>query len=142
MTREEAIKILKRDNPNNITIRDGYEKLFDDRKEAFGMAIKALEQEPCDDCVSRADAIKKVSEILKNVFVEYEDIAQKAIGSLPLVTPQPKTGHWISGHKETGALGITYTEKICSNCGWNHSLVIPKNYCPNCGAEMVGSEGI
>ncbi len=46
MTREEAIKILKRDNPNNITIRDGYEKLFDDRKEAFGMAIKALEQEP------------------------------------------------------------------------------------------------
>ncbi len=49
-------------------------------------------------------------------------------------------GHWISGHDETGALGITYTEKICSNCGWSHSLVIPKNYCPECGAKMAESE--
>ena len=56
-------------------------------------------------------------------------------------TPLPNTGHWISGYKETGALGITYTEKICSNCGWNHSLVIPKNYCPNCGVKMTESEG-
>ena len=56
-----------------------------------------------------------------------------AINTLKQVS---KTGYWISGHKETGALGITYTEKICSNCGWNHSLVIPENFCPNCGIKM------
>lgn len=52
------------------------------------------EQEPCYDAISRQDAIKKVSKILKGVFVEYEDIAQKAMNLLPSVTPQPKTG-WI-----------------------------------------------
>ena len=45
MTPDEAILILKRDNPNNITVRTGYEDLFDQRNEAFSMAIKALEQE-------------------------------------------------------------------------------------------------
>lgn len=46
MTPDEAILILKRDNPNNITVRTGHEDLFDRRNEAFSMAIKALEQEP------------------------------------------------------------------------------------------------
>ena len=46
------------------------------------------ELKPCEDAISRQDAIKKVSEILKGVFVEYEDIAQKAMGLLPSVTPQ------------------------------------------------------
>lgn len=44
MTREEAIFILKRDNPNNIAVRLGFESLYDQREEAFLMAIKALEQ--------------------------------------------------------------------------------------------------
>ena len=43
MTREEAIKILKRQ-------ADGY---YPNTTEALNMAIKALEQEPCEDCVSR-----------------------------------------------------------------------------------------
>ena len=48
MTPDEAILILKRDNPNNIAIRTGFEDLYDKRNEAFSMAIKALEQEPID----------------------------------------------------------------------------------------------
>jgi hypothetical protein len=58
---------------------------------------KALEQEPCEDTISRADAIKRVSECLKGVFVEYEDIARKmfAEDKVPSVQPKPKTGHWI-----------------------------------------------
>lgn len=45
MTREEAISILKRSNLNNIAVRTGFEDLFDQRDEAFSLAIKALEQE-------------------------------------------------------------------------------------------------
>ena len=85
MTREQTISNLK--------------KLKSFHNGSYGAdidrAIEALEQETCDDAVSRADAIKKVSEILKCVFVEHEDVAQKAMGSLPSVQPKPKTGHWI-----------------------------------------------
>jgi rubrerythrin len=45
-------------------------------------------------------------------------------------------GEWIEESSETGALGIKYTWVKCNQCGWNSSLVIPKNYCPNCGADM------
>ena len=45
-------------------------------------------------------------------------------------------GGWIIIGEEIGALGLTYKTKKCSKCGWEHSLLIPENYCPNCGAEM------
>ena len=84
-------------------------------------------KEPCE-AISRQAAIEAVEDCLE------------ILENLPLITPQPKTGYWISGQKETGALGVTYTEKIYSTCGWNHSLVIPKNYCPKCGTKMTESE--
>lgn len=51
----------------------------------------------------------------------------KAINELPPVTPQPKTGYWISHHH-----GCEYE---CSEC---HDKQRAKSkYCPNCGARMV-----
>ena len=47
-------------------------------------------------------------------------------------------GKWIEENSETGAIGIKYTWVRCNQCGWNNSLVIPKNFCPNCGADMRG----
>ena len=44
------------------------------------------------------------------------------------------TGTWEKVGKETGALGITYTTKRCSNCGFEHSLLIPDDFCPKCGS--------
>lgn len=85
---------------------------------------------------------REEAKVILKGFMEnplYSDIPKvcRAFDMAIKALEQQKAGHWISGHKETGALGITYTEKICSNCGWNHSLVIPKNYCPNCGAKMI-----
>ena len=51
MSREEAIEILK-----NSTMKD---TLSEQWQEAYKMAISALEQEPCDDAISR-DAVLKV----------------------------------------------------------------------------------
>lgn len=48
----------------------------------------------------------------------------------------PPKGEWIEESSETGALGIKYTWVRCNQCGWVNSLVIPKNFCPNCGADM------
>lgn len=52
---------------------------------------------------------------------------------------KPKTGHWImTGEYYTGAYdSIDYVE--CSCC---HEYSLEEgNYCPNCGAKMVESEG-
>ena len=45
-------------------------------------------------------------------------------------------GEWIEEGTEIGAFGIKYTWNKCNKCGWSSSLVLPKNFCPNCGAEM------
>lgn len=50
--------------------------------------IKALEQEPCEDCISRQAAL----ECCRN---EWEEEVKIRLKSLPPVTPQPKIGHWI-----------------------------------------------
>ena len=52
---------------------------------------------------------------------------------------RPK-GEWIITGEEQGALGINYKIRKCDKCGWEHSLVIPDNYCPNCGAYMRGGK--
>ncbi len=31
---------------------------------------------------------------------------------------------------------MIYKIRKCDKCGFEHSLCIPKNFCPNCGAQM------
>ena len=45
-------------------------------------------------------------------------------------------GEWKETGYETGALGITYRQTQCSNCGWEHALPMWLNFCPNCGAKL------
>lgn len=54
MEREEAIDIIKNYDVNDC----GYcHQGGDEVEEAFNIAIKALEQEPCEDVISRQTAI-------------------------------------------------------------------------------------
>ena len=59
MTREEAINKLNWALDNNTieNVQSAYDYII-----ALKMAIKALEQEPCEDCISREDAINKIEE--------------------------------------------------------------------------------
>lgn len=90
MTREEAIrelKILK----ENYWDDDGYGheiKQYDDTILALDMAIKSLEQEPCEDCVSR----KAVVEYIKNSYSELgydreNELVVEDILTMPSVKP-------------------------------------------------------
>lgn len=45
-------------------------------------------------------------------------------------------GEWITVGLEQGALGVIYRIRKCSRCGWEHSLLIPDDYCPKCGMRM------
>ena len=49
-----------------------------------------------------------------------------------LVSQAPKMGHWIDTDNY-------YRRWKCSECGY-HTRDEEPNYCPNCGAEMRGTE--
>lgn len=147
MTREEIIRNLK------YTM----EKHKNDTVDTFGTNISVmckdildyLEQEPCEDAISR-QAVKEFVESIQKVKdnhnengtpINYGTICDLVISGwrlmkLPSVTPKPKTGHWIMhrGYNADG-FGIEYS---CSKCNeWANEK---SNYCPNCGAKMESEE--
>lgn len=143
MTIDEAISLLKQyidyDNPD---VPDFYTMA-----EACEVVIKALEQEHCDDCVSRQQAIDKMQEL------EEEDIeaygcsipegfdgkrAIEAIKALSSVHPKTKVGRWIYDKNidnwkcsECGE-----TPKTMGYCGSADFMTKHFKYCNHCGAKM------
>ena len=127
MTPQEAITRLK------CWLSNGTEGMTSDRAgyiegwfvkadvRAFEMAIHALEQEPCEDCISRQMVIE-LGHSSENELV-CQDIKE-----FPPVAPQPKMGRWIEHFDESGK----WYE--CDQChtDWGGAV----NYCPNCGADM------
>lgn len=105
------------------------------------MAIKALEQQPSEDCISREAVIKHICESKECYKDECKGRLYKRcydlewIYALPSVTPQPKMGKWIDtrmGKEEF------YGELfVCSEC---NGVNFYENYCPNCGAKMEVEE--
>ena len=103
------------------------------KKEALDMAIEALEQEPCEDAISRDMALEKMADYVASGYADsVEDFEEysRIICQLSSVNPQPKTGHW--SHD-----GSHWKNRfICSECGYK-LFDEPTSYCPNCGAKMV-----
>ncbi len=82
MTRERTIEQLK------LMLRCPEDNLDDEDREAVEVCIKALEQEPCDDCISR----QAVIESIKKQYTEHNELIPEwlSIGDLPPVSPQQK----------------------------------------------------
>ena len=123
MTREDYIKNLQ-------SIIDDAEDmgLYDEDVESLQVAIKALEQEPCEDAISRQMVLdineshhgQMPNHINHQIWQEIKD--------LPPVRPQEqKTGHW--------EFFCQHWRK-CSECGYPHKFAEEWDYCPNCGARM------
>ena len=141
MTKEEATKWLK-----TFKGRTGMAEL----SQAFGVAIQALEQEPCTDVISRQAAIDCLNadftidgkENMETV-VDYINGAFKQIKALPSITPQQRVGRWINKYAED-ACGERYSYWACSECGRDvgfnlaniEDVLSDYPYC-HCGAKMV-----
>ena len=98
MTREEAIERIKMILEEATANEDAVSYVTSDDADALVMAIKALKQVPCDDCISRQAAKKALEdrfmELQKRHSVnKYEtNYCLNTILELPPVTPQPKMG--------------------------------------------------
>lgn len=104
---------------------------------------KALEQQPSEDCVSRAELLKKY----EDRFIELQRAHQqdKQLGvnwcintlkHMPPVTPTRKVGKWIRKPIRNDKGGCIGAEMICSCCNKDNRHDEYMDYCPNCGAEM------
>lgn len=134
MTREEAIANLKMIGVafvEPITKEQG--KLIDD---TFDMAIKALEQEPCEDCISRqavVDALSHMcSEDENEITVSRANVCAM-LKYLPSAQTERKKGKWI-----TNLYAFGEDRYECNRC--HNTAFHCYDYCPNCGADMRGDE--
>lgn len=120
---------------------DKYGQEYDDRGiEALKTAIKIVEQQPCEDCISRAEVLRHRHIIYDDDGIGYSAVRVDRIIELSSVTPQPKTGEWIAQD-----IHNCHTDFKCSECGYMHSFTHSYGkptacytHCPNCGANMRG----
>ena len=146
MTREEAIMVLKNEQPHC-----GKKALFPEEKkyEAYNVAVKALEQEPCGDAISRQAAIDIIESWLScddynNAEQHIMRATESILYDLPPVTPQPKTGHWewiqYDGNPNIGNWHCSECSRIVRGAITAANPVYAYKYCPNCGAKMESEE--
>ena len=84
MTNEEAREAIKFGHCDDIYYQTEYE-------EAVNMAIKALEQQPCEDCISRQYLIERATSWDKHFADSERYVSLTDIQNAPSVTPQPKS---------------------------------------------------
>ena len=104
---------------------------------AIKEAIKALEQEPCEDAISKSDVFEILGNLMSIPYdfdrqINEKDVSESMdeIMALPSVTPARKKGKWIN---------IDATHSKCDRCGAVFEIASENgevNYCPHCGAKM------
>ncbi len=143
MTNEEtklSIDYLKNMQEEYIE-GEGYERHPLPEWYALDYAIKALEQQPCEDAVSR----KRIFSAIHNTHLpkKYEEPLWNKVSDLPLVTPKEKTGRWISFGIQGEIDGQIVRAFTCSKCGAisifrvSNGNIVNGDLCPNCGAKMI-----
>jgi hypothetical protein len=133
MTNEKASIIV-----GNLPINGDECYSISEYQQAKAMAIKALEQQACEDCISRQAVLDQIYLWRKDEFLRVTnpfDYLNKRINSLSLVTPPPKIGRWAILKDEYGDI----VDAVCSCCDehGNHEWT----FCPHCGARMEADNG-
>lgn len=103
--------------------------------------IKAYEQEPCEDCISREDALMCLTgQYIADKEYPLEEIISKhirRIKALPPVQPARQKGQWILSEN-----GWNTVCDFCRKGKWKGYIPTPEEaaewmpICPQCGADM------
>lgn len=111
----------------------------DEDYQMFNNIMALLEQEPCEDAISRQavmDCFKKWQHTATRLF-DFE----KELFSLPSVNPQePKSGHWIAVTNGRGGHECSLCHEYASSYKDGDERLT--KYCPSCGAKMVECTGL
>ena len=120
-----------------------YGMLSPEKQQALDVAIKALEQEPCD-CISREKVINLLLQnytTLNGLDVVMYSPLMNDIKYLPSVQPTILHGEW--EEKECFDGDVYYDCSVCGN-SWTTIDGTPMdnemNFCPHCGADMRGNK--
>lgn len=100
---------------------------------AMMMAVKVLEQQPCEDAISRQAVLDIVNNPLN---IRLDEIIKK----LPPVTPQSKTGHWIYYNYNWRCSKCNETPKTLGYVGTADFMTEHFKFCNHCGARMIESQ--
>lgn len=138
---EEAIKELKEELKEIITwlaITINKEEMYERkerRKRAIEAALIALEQQPCEDAISRQAVFDNAYAYGNGLEPEGYCVNVEDIQALPSVTPSRPRGKWIEHPHECGS-NWEYPKYECSKC---HIWVEDdSDFCPCCGVDMRG----
>ena len=100
--------------------------------------IKTLEQEPCEDAISRKSMLNYQQYLHGRMSNEENHKLWEFIKNLPSVTHTQKTGRWIF-------VDDAHEHARCSECGYGNVDLLdrrPHNYCPNCGSKMESEDSL
>lgn len=134
-------------------IKENYERLWrenlakeEDVKEEYDAVcagITALEAEPCEDCVSRAEIDGYLAEVMSGYLYDEERERLERFSAwlweLPSVTPARKMGKWIPRGLVDIDRNRNYECSECHHCD-THADGVTVSYCWFCGAKMEVEE--
>ena len=94
--------------------------------------IDTLEQEFCEDAISRQYLVEKATKWDKHFTDSERFVSLTDIQNAPPVTPTEKVGRWIEWNEHCR----------CSECKFKLDAYVSyfMKYCPNCGAKMQGGD--
>lgn len=125
--------------------------------EALTETINALRTEPCEDAISRAEAMN----VLDALYLDGESAqgftadanedcligkykAIELLDELPSVQPEPKTGRWeyvqYDGNPKIGNWHCSECNRLVYGVISARNPVYAYNYCPECGAKMESED--
>lgn len=123
MTKEEALYKVKGYLTDIIPV-ENYSEVEE--------IIKALKQEPCEDCISRQGAINEIKNVFDDVLCCKISVRRSLPEAVKRIEMMPSadrpTGKWTE---------IENGEYLCSNC-LRITIGYPPSNCPNCGSFNGG----
>lgn len=146
MTREDAISIM------NVIIHMLEPQYDTDHiEDAVEMAIEALEQEPCEDVISREPFTDSTicegfscDECSFNRKDKGGCILEERVMNLPSAKQEPKTGRWewvqYDNNPNIGNWHCSECNRIVSGAITAVNPIYSYKYCPQCGAKMESED--